>query len=195
MDDTLFNRRRLWLFALASSLLLAMASGWMSFSVWAQAQPGGLADITEDKVQMVRTNCVAAQVSIQQLQNSDVVARTNRGRSYENILRLMAAFNARVAANKLTEPKLIEATGVMQRDATAFYKHYDSYKDTIEQLIELDCRAQPVSFYRKVQTLRQQRDSLKTDVAALDKQVADYGALVADMKARLVAPPADGATP
>lgn len=195
MEHMNIDWRRLWTLVGASGLVVAMFAGLFSVAVSAQEQPGDLAEITEEKIQLVRTNCVAAQVSIQRLQNSDVVTRTNRGRSYENILKLMASFNARVAANKLTEPRLIEATGIMQRDATAFYRNYDSYRDTIEQLVEANCREQPVSFYRNLQKLRTQREALGNDVAVLDKQVADYRALVTDLRMRLAAPNAAEVTP
>lgn len=188
IEQTTLKRRQIALLAAAGGLLVALIAGWFSALAYAQAQEGELAEITEEKIELVRANCVAAQVSIQRLQNNDVVIRTNRGRSYENVLKLMASFNARVAANKLTEPRLIETTGIMQRNVTAFYRHYDSYKDTIEKLMRVNCRDQPVSFYRDLQTLRSQRDVLQNDVVILDKHVADYQALVADLKGRLAAP-------
>lgn len=193
MKQTVNIRRQVSLLVGAAGVLVATGASLFSAAVYAQEQ-SELANITEEKISLVRGNCVAAQVSIQRLQNSDVVARTNRGRSYENILKLMASFNARVAANKLIEPKLIEVTGIMQRDVTAFYGHYDDYKDTIERMVHLDCRAQPVSFYRDLQTLRDQRDILRNDVVMLDKHVSDYEAMVADLRTRLSAPD-QGVTP
>lgn len=175
------------LLLIASGVFAVAVIGGFTTAVRAQ---DGLAELNEEKVQTIRLNCVAAQVSIQRLQNSDVVARTNRGRSYENILKLMAAFNTRVAANKLSEPKLIETTGQMQRRVTEFYTHYDTYRDTIEKLVHMNCREQPISFYQELEQLRRQREVLKNDVATLDKYVADYAALVADLRVRLTAPPA-----
>ncbi|RWZ79595.1 MAG: hypothetical protein EOT04_00920 [Candidatus Chaera renei] len=151
---------------------------------------GSTASLTEQKIATIRQNCVDAQSNLQRIQRSDVVARTNRGRSYEETLRLMAAFNGRLAYNKINEPRLNEIATELQKSFTTFYGNYTDYENTLEQVIKINCSEQPVSFYQQLVQARDKRKQLKNDVDAMQRLIDEYAARVATLKAKLQEPTA-----
>ena len=55
--------------------------------------------LTDVQLDVIRTNCLSAQINLQRLQESDKLTRINRGNRYETMLRLMTNFISRVAQN------------------------------------------------------------------------------------------------
>lgn len=169
----------------------ALLGSLLAFSpLLAQAPTPGSAPagLTEQKIATIRQNCVDAQSNLQRIQRSDVVSRTNRGRSYEETLRLMAAFNGRLAYNKINEPRLNEIATELQKNFTVFYGDYTNYENTLEQVIRVNCVDQPVSFYQLLVQARGQRLQLKNDVDAMQRLIDEYAARLNALKVKLQTP-------
>lgn len=143
------------------------------------------AEIPPEKLELIGDNCEAAQSSIQRTQKSDIVSRTNKGRIYEYILRLMAALNSRIALNKLSQPRMVEVTGELQKSFTAFYRDYTDYETQIDYLLNIPCREKPTEFYSGLEQLRALRAKLTLDVQAMNALIEEYEKLVTQLNAEL----------
>ncbi len=126
----------------------------------------------------IRANCRAAQSTLQQVSRGDTVVRINRGRAYENMLKLMFAFNSRVAANNRSEPQLSEITASAKRGIERFRADYDQYQDALTRAIGVDCANQPVTFYEALIDARAKRVAVNQDIQNLDKQFGNYKKVV-----------------
>lgn len=127
-------------------------------------------DMTQDVqwANSMRANCVSAQQMIQQISRTDAALRINRGRAHEKMLKLMYAFNARVAANNKSMPALSEITANYEKRIATFRNNYDQYADAVVKPIKIDCKNQPVTFYEALADARAKRWIVHNDVQALD---------------------------
>lgn len=170
-----------------SGAVLTMAIGGLFFNT-AQAQqtPPSLSPEHQKKIEQ---NCVAAQVSMQRTQASDAVARTLRGREYEDISKLMTAFNSRVASNRLSIPGLSENLATLSRiSKNDFFNNYTAYANAIDAAIKLDCKNNPAEFYEQVISVRSMRAALKADVDRMAQTIEAYKKSVNEFRATLTAP-------
>jgi hypothetical protein len=164
-----------------AALVAAAIVGLFSSAAMAQ-QPA----LGPGHVEKIRQNCVTAQVTLQRIHGIDVVARTLRGREYEDILRLMAAFNSRIAQNKLSIPDITEITvNLSGLSKNSFFNHYTSYANAMDKAIKMDCRKQPVEFYNQLNAVRAIRQLLKSDIDKMTQLIADYNKRVTDFRATL----------
>src|SRR6266550_2796150 len=69
---------------------------------------------------LIKSKCSNSQFALQQIEKRDAVSRINRGRSYDQMLRQVSAFNSRFAYNKISSPDLIQLTSDIQGAVDAF---------------------------------------------------------------------------
>lgn len=130
--------------------------------------------LTDTQLNVIRTNCLNAQINLQHIQESDKRTRISRGSRYETMLRLMTSFNSRVAQNKVDAPDLITIASDYQKGWDAFRAEYTTYDDGLTTLIRLDCRNQPTSFYDQMGALRTERNGLEQHVKQFDVLLDRY---------------------
>lgn len=123
---------------------------------------------------IVRDNCLVAQSTLSQIEKADAVARINRGHDYNEVLSLMFAMNARLAANQIVAPELTAITAEFSQGFDNFRSHYDVYDDTMSSAINVKCTAQPVEFYAQLERARTARAVLRVDVDNLNSNVKNY---------------------
>lgn len=142
-------------------------------------------ELSPEKIEQIRNNCEAAQSAIQRTQRSDIVSRTNKGRSYEYILRLMASLNSRIALSKMSQPRMVEVTSTLQAQFEGFYQHYTSYENSVNETLGINCREKPTEFYESLQTLRENRARIARDVQEMQVLIEEYNQLVAELEESL----------
>ncbi len=167
-------------YVIAFCVAVMISSGFVMLPARAQTNEE---PITPEKIELIKTHCESAQTSIQRLQRSDIVTRTNRGRGYENTLRLMAALNSRMALNSLSQPRMTELTSQLQTTFNQFYGHYTEYETNLERSLRINCKDQPVAFYQQLSKVRQLRAQLKKDVDEMGQYIVQYDQLVAELQA------------
>lgn len=133
-------------------------------------------DITAEKQSLIRQNCSASQFVLDQLQKRDAVSRINRGRSYDQLTKQIAALNNRFAVNKVSVPDIAQVSGDIQASIERFRADYDHYYDEISNALKLDCKTQPVDFYQLIQHARDDRTSIGNEVVKIDELLGKYRA-------------------
>jgi len=139
-------------------------------TVHAEAVP-----LNDQQIELVRRNCIQIQSSMQRLERIETVARRNRGVGYESTLKLMAALNSRVAANKLNVPEFIVTAAEMEKRVNDFDRNYITYNNSFHTTMKFaNCQQQPVTFYDYLNQTRELRARVGTDVEAISKLLDDY---------------------
>lgn len=165
----------------ATALMMLLVTSITVFPAFAQYQP----ELEPEKVEAIRNNCLSAQSAIQRTQMSDIVTRTNKGRSYEYILRLMASLNSRIALNKLSESRMSEVTSELQNKFNQFYGHYTEYETSIDRALRINCVEQPEAFYGALEIVRANRATLTNDKREMRQLIDEYDQLVTDLRVKL----------
>lgn len=132
------------------------------------------ANLSSAQIEKIRANCDTAQVSLQQLQQSDVATRLSRGRDYEQLLKLMAIFNSRVALNKLDAAALTAATADFEKRFRTFQRDYVNYSEHLSSTISMRCSEQPVTFYDSLVAVRENRNELAAEIDGMDSLLNRY---------------------
>ena len=135
--------------------------------------------MTDEQVDRIRSNCVTAKNTLNQLHTSDALLRVNRGQIYEYMsTKLMDRFNGR-ATNSRFEAK--DLTSVAQKYSfalTTFRLTYQSYEEQLTKALTIDCRKEPVSFYDAVANARTKRTQVHVEVVKLHQYIDEYRSAV-----------------
>ncbi|HWZ65215.1 MAG TPA: hypothetical protein VNX65_00275 [Patescibacteria group bacterium] len=149
-----------------------------AFLVALSAQGTVLADkninLTQDKQNITRQNCISSQMIILGLQKRDEVSRINRGRAYDQLSRQIVAFNSRFVASKISAPDLVSLADDLQTDLDHFRSDYDRYYDDLSNAIKIDCKNKPVDFYQLVIKSKDDRATVGADIVLLDELLGKY---------------------
>ncbi len=138
--------------------------------VSAQAAP-----MTDEQIGRIRTSCVSAKNTLNQLHASDALLRVNRGQLYESMsTKLMARFNSRADSNHLDTKDLTTVTQSYGTVLTTFREDYKSYEIQLATALTIDCLKEPVSFYDAVALTRTKRAQVHVDVIKLHQYIDDY---------------------
>jgi hypothetical protein len=153
-------------------LAAALFSGAFFGIVAAQGTP-----MTEDQMGRIRSSCVSAKNTLNQLHANDALLRVNRGQMYESMsTKLMARFNARADSNHLNVKNLTIVAQDYDTTLTKFRDDYKSYEEQLYAALNIDCSKEPVSFYDAIAIARTQRAQVHTDVIKLHQYIDGYQA-------------------
>lgn len=139
----------------------------------------------EDRSAAIAQNCTYIKTVIDTLQRQDLVARTNRGREYENIKKQLNAFTDRVRHNKMASQKFDQALAEYSQATTAFREGYIVHDDKINALQQVDCKAKPGDFAAQLDAVRITRKALADSTARIDAAIANYRLAVVELGDKL----------
>ena len=133
----------------------------------------------------IRQNCIDAQQSMQTLQRADAVTRINRGNSYATLQKLMTSMSARSAANTYNVPSLTQTTGEFVELKNTFVNRYTEYEIALRNLSSMDCETDPVLFYERLQSVRDQRRELADTISDMQKEINNFDKAVVELRAKI----------
>ncbi len=157
--------------ALALNLLaIALLSTAVFGIVSAQSTP-----MTEAQMARIRSSCLSAKTTLNQLHANDALLRVNRGQIYESMsTKLMARFNDRADSNHFNTKDLVAVAQSYDTALTKFRDDYISYEVQLYSALNIDCQKEPVSFYDAVAVARTQRAQVHSDVLQLHQYIDSY---------------------
>lgn len=122
----------------------------------------------------ISTNCTLSQSILGQIEKVDTGSRINRGHDYNELLELMFAMNARLAANKIAAPALTSLASEFEQNLAVFRLNYDNYSDILSDAIDIKCADKPTDFYNKLESVRNARLLLKENIATLGQNIDNF---------------------
>jgi hypothetical protein len=150
----------------------ALLTATVLFGHIAEAQT---APMTEEHIARIRSNCIEAQSTLNQLHSSDALLRVNRGQLYEYIsTKLMAPFNSRLALNHLDGGTLVTVAKTYEDQLGTFRINYQQYEEAMSRTLKINCNNQPVAFYDSVGDTRTKRKKVHDSTLLLQKTIQDY---------------------
>lgn len=150
-------------------------TGLIIFALLLTTSPVHAVDPIEDsRIDLIRSVCVSAQGTMQRVLVSDRVTRVNRGRAYEDTLKLLSAFNSRAALNAYNVSDLVANTSSLEKRFGSFKDLYLAYEQNLKVVIDMDCKQQPAEFYNNLQRARASRNDVQAAIAAIDQKLDEY---------------------
>ncbi len=130
----------------------------------------------------VRANCQSLLSSLDELQRRDLVARINRGRSYQETLDQMQALDTRIRNNNLDASRFDVLHTRVNTTVEAFRTAYFHYDDLMNSLQSINCNDKPGDFANSLNQVRAARQAVGEDVTNIETALADYRAQVASLR-------------
>lgn len=177
---------------------MSMKRGLLLFSVFLTLLASPMvraenAPLTDRYIESIKDGCTDALQGILRVERAEAVTRVNRGREYETLLRLMAAFNSRVVLNKQEAPNLTSTAARIQEKFTLFREHYLRYANKIDGTLEINCKTAPVTFYDNLTAAREARAVVAADVRGIETLLDEYQVHLDELKLQLTKAEAGGA--
>jgi hypothetical protein len=155
-------------------IVAVVLSGVSLLRVSAQDQP-----ITDQQIEHIRSNCVTAKNTLNQLHASDALLRVNMGQIYESVsTKLMSGFNGRVSNNHFNNSDLVSTMNAYNTTLDTFRTDYIAYEVRLSATLNINCLNQPVSFYDAVVSSRVLRDRVHQDIVKLNQYIDQYQSAV-----------------
>jgi hypothetical protein len=157
--------------------VMAVMLGLLTISL-VSTQVVAAADLTDKHKTKIVENCPVAQSTLQRISSSDTTTRINRGRDYDQVLKLFYTMNTRAASNNIAEPRLAELTKSFEDALNSFRADYNRYNDQLKGAYEIDCKNQAANFYDNLTKTRDGRSGVNADITKLDNIINDYQSVV-----------------
>lgn len=131
--------------------------------------------MTDEHIVRIRSNCQGAHSILARVHANDAPTYINRNQTYFSISdKMMARLNSRLALNRYDATELVKTASEYNKVLTEFRSAYKRYDDSMAELLRMDCRKQPVSFYDKVIETREQRQKVNNAVGQLKSLIDEY---------------------
>lgn len=159
--------RKLIIFGLIATAITSVA---LFSSVSAEDTP-----ITDAQINRIKSSCISAKNTLNQLHATDALLRVNRGQIYLSLsTKLMTRFNTRVESNNLNAKDLVSVTNRYNSALKTFTADYKSYEEQLSVALRIDCTNEPVTFYDAVASARTKRTQVNSDVTILHQLIDEY---------------------
>lgn len=133
--------------------------------------------VTDAQINRIKSNCLSAKNTLNQLHASDALLRVNRGQIYLSMTtKLMTRFNTRAESNGVTAKDLITVTNNYNNAVNTFTADYKSYEEQLSLALRIDCTKEPVTFYDAVASARTKRTQVHSGVIVLHQLIDEYKA-------------------
>ncbi len=122
----------------------------------------------------IQQRCTVLQTSLDQLQRRDLVARTNRGREYENVNRQISALITRLHHNNLSSTTFDVSVADFRAAVLAFRDAYVRYDDSMSALRQIDCNDRASDFAQSLEKVRVLRAGVGVEVTKGEKALGQF---------------------
>ena len=153
-------------------LLICLVGAVPAVSALSKTQEAGISD-----------HCETIREDLKTVQKSDARARVYLGGRYETILnKYVTPLNVRLVENSMSTAKLIESQNTLTSSKSKFTNDYVEYQQKLEELVAVDCKKEPASFYEKLKVVREERKKVEKDVQKMRSALTEYTELVVKLK-------------
>lgn len=131
--------------------------------------------ISDEHIDRIKSNCQSALGTLSRIHANDAPTYVNRNQTYFSISdKMMARLNGRLAFNRFDASQLVRTASNFDTMLADFRSAYRQYDTAMAELVRMDCRKQPVSFYQKVGEVRQLRQKVNDASDQLKSLIDQY---------------------
>lgn len=134
------------------------------------------------RLQAISQRCASIQGVVDQLQRRDLVARTNRGRSYEAQIKQIDALTTRLHNNNIPTQSLDGPAAEFKAMVDRFRAAYVAYDDRMTALRQIDCRNKPADFATALEEIRVRRQEVGAEVTRGEAALSRYREAVSQLR-------------
>lgn len=143
----------------------------------------GVSAFSEAQKTAISGNCVSIKESLKTTQRVDTRARVYLGGKFEAVLtRFITPLNVKLVENNVSSLKLLENQSEFATAKASFSNDFVKYQQALEELVNMDCKAEPEAFYEKLLLTRKRRELVKEDTIKLKELLRVNVDLVTELR-------------
>ena len=143
-------------------------------------------ELTEEEIGAVSQNCSSIKVRLRRVQRDDARNRSYLGSQYEFISsKLMLNLNMRLVKNGFANSDLAEQQASFSSERERFKNDFIGYSQEFDNLLNLDCKKEPIKFYRKLEEVREKRADINASAYRLKETITSHYQSVVDLRSSL----------
>ena len=166
--------------------ILPLITGLIGLLVIAMTAPATAQEsptMTDEHVARIKSNCRLAIATLGQIHANDAPVYINYIQTYYSISdKLMARLNSRLTLNRYDATQLVGTASEFNDTLADFRRAYRLYDEAMNDLIRMDCRSQPVTFYDRVSEARELRQNVQDITQKMSKYIDEYLTNVRDFR-------------
>ena len=165
---------------LLALMILPVLVAFSSANVYADDEEISLTDTQKS---VIVDHCDTIKDSLKSLQKVDSRSRVYLGRYYETILsNFITPLNLRLVENNISNTKLLENQTNFANKRNEFVNNFIVYQQALEELINVNCKSEPLRFYEKLKAAQEKRRVVNKDVTKLRSLTDEQKKLVEELK-------------
>ena len=139
--------------------------------------------VSDTQKNIIMDHCDTMKDNLKSLQKVDSRTRVYLGRYYETILtNFITPLNLRLVENNISNTKLLDNQTNFAAKRNNFVSDFIVYQQALEELINVNCKAEPTRFYEKLLSAREKRKTVNKDVSKLKAMTDEQKKLVEELK-------------
>lgn len=139
--------------------------------------------LDDNYIGAVSQNCASIKVRLQRIQKDDARNRVHLGAQYESIAsKLMLNLNLRLVKNNLASADIAGQQTAFVSEQKRFKDDYIGYSQELENLLKIDCKAEPKKFYYRLEIVRAKREDINLSMKRLREIITKHRAAVVTLK-------------
>ena len=139
--------------------------------------------INEVQKDTIIDHCDTIKDNLKSVQRADSRTRVYLGRYYETILsNFITPLNLRLVENNISDAKLLDNQTNFAARRERFNSDFIVYQQVLEELVNINCKNEPVRFYEKLEVVREKRQTVNRDVTKLREMTGEQVKLVEALK-------------
>lgn len=134
----------------------------------------------------ISDHCTEIKDDLKNVQKNDARIRVFLGGKYEAILtHFIVPLNMRLVENNLSNAGLVENQNSFAEAKALFSNDYISYQQDLENLVAMDCKKEPSSFYEQLVKVRKKRKIIEQDVLKIRNLLSTHMNLVTELMGKI----------
>jgi hypothetical protein len=143
-------------------------------------------DLSDSEIGAISQNCASIKIHLQRVQKDDAKNRVNLGSQYETIAtNLMLNLNLRLVKNGIANAYLAEQQTTFASERTRFKDDFIGYSQEFENLLNINCKEEPIKFYRQLELVREKRADIKASMDRLNGILVVHRQSILELKESL----------
>ncbi len=148
--------------------------------------PTGASAISEGQKNAISENCLSIKDSLRITQRVDSRTRVYLGGKFETILtKFIKPLNVKLIENNISDLGLIENQSSFVEARAVFSSDFIRYQQSLEELIGINCEAEPEIFYDKLLITRERRRLMSQDISKIKKIILNNVQLVTELRSNI----------
>lgn len=171
---------------LSGLVVFTLIFSFLAINVY--AEEGEESETPKDKISETQKNviidhCDTIKDNLKSLQRADSRTRVYLGRYFETILsNFIIPLNLRLVENNISNNKLMDNQTNFAARRERFNSDFITYQQALEELVNTNCKDEPVKFYEKLKIVREKRQAVNKDVGKLKALTNEQVKLVGELK-------------